>query len=98
MPRIYRLEETDFDPVVHTEEEEEVHRKISAALDKSSEWGDRIPIGVFYQNEQIPTYEQRLSTRITDYSRMSPAKQAIAAADGSPLAKIERLLENLRVT
>ncbi len=98
VPRIYKLEETDFDPLVNTGEEEEAHRKISAALEKSREWGDRIPIGVFYQNEKVPTYDQRLSNRIPDYSRMAPAKQAIAAADGSPLAKIARLLENLRVS
>jgi len=27
---------------------------------KVEEWGDRIPIGVFYQNETVPTYEERI--------------------------------------
>src|SRR5713101_5294131 len=33
-------------------------RNVELALEKSFEWGDRIPIGVFYQNHQ-PTYEDQ---------------------------------------
>jgi len=44
--RVYKLEsEAGYDPS-HGE----------AALQKSLEWGDRIPLGLFYQDEQ-PTYE-----------------------------------------
>ncbi len=44
--RVYKLEDDpDFDP-----------RNVRAALDKSFEWGDRIPLGLFYRDEQ-PTYE-----------------------------------------
>jgi 2-oxoglutarate/2-oxoacid ferredoxin oxidoreductase subunit beta len=32
-----------------------------AALEKSLEWGDRIPVGVIY-NTQLPTYEEQLPT------------------------------------
>ena len=47
--RVYRLaEETDYDP----------DNKM-AALDKSQEWGERIPIGVIYRQE-IPTFEEHL--------------------------------------
>ena len=31
-------------------------RSVRGALEKSFEWGERIPIGLFYQDEQ-PTYE-----------------------------------------
>ncbi len=47
--RVYRLaEETGYDP----------DNKM-AALDKSLEWGERIPIGVIYRQE-IPTFEEQL--------------------------------------
>lgn len=98
LPRVYRLEETGLDPVVHTGDDQEAYAKMDAALEKSREWGDEIPIGVFYQNENVPTYEQRLSNRIPNYSSLPPAKQQISKADGSPLARIERLLESLRVS
>jgi 2-oxoglutarate ferredoxin oxidoreductase subunit beta len=48
--RVYRIEEGGgYDPA----------DKI-AALDRSQEWGDKIPIGVFYQ-VTAPTYEDKLS-------------------------------------
>jgi 2-oxoglutarate ferredoxin oxidoreductase subunit beta len=44
--RVYKLEdESGYDPA-----------DVEAALRKSFEWGDRIPIGLFYRDEQ-PTYE-----------------------------------------
>jgi len=43
--RVYRLEETGYEPTNR-----------SAALEKSLEWGERIPIGVLYRQER-PTFE-----------------------------------------
>jgi len=43
--RLYKLEETGFDPIVHDEVEN--FKKKMAAIEKSQEWGDRIPVGVF---------------------------------------------------
>jgi len=51
--KIYKLEDTHFDPMVHYDNETEVNEKLSQALIKSLEWGNKIPIGVFYQNEII---------------------------------------------
>jgi 2-oxoglutarate ferredoxin oxidoreductase subunit beta len=48
-----------------------------AALDKAREWGDRIPIGVFYKNELEPTFQERLSNRIPFYMDRPPAKQKL---------------------
>ena len=31
-----------------------------AAWEKANEWGDRIPLGVIYQEEGRPTYEEQL--------------------------------------
>ncbi|MFQ6034023.1 MAG: 2-oxoacid:ferredoxin oxidoreductase subunit beta, partial [Candidatus Bipolaricaulia bacterium] len=45
--RVYPLEETDYDP-----------RDRSAAFLKVGEWGERIPIGLFYR-EKRPTHEER---------------------------------------
>ena len=45
--RIYKLEDTDFDPTVNYAGEVEVNEKLSQALIKSLEWGDKIPTGVF---------------------------------------------------
>jgi len=95
VPRYYLLEETGYDPVVHNPEEDV--GKIEQALVKSREWGDRIPVGIFYQNEFVPTYEDRISQRIEDYRVNPPAKQIISTDTGGSTADLKRMIEALRI-
>jgi 2-oxoglutarate ferredoxin oxidoreductase subunit beta len=49
--RVYKLEdEPGYDPADRT-----------AAWEKAHEWGERIPIGIFYRGEPLPTYEEQVS-------------------------------------
>ena len=96
-PRTYKLEETGYDGVVHSHDEAEMEQKIQQAILKAFEFGDRTPIGVFYQNEFITTYEERLAGRSPSYKANPPAAQEIARPDGTPLANISKLLEDLKV-
>ncbi len=93
--RIYKLEETDWNPLVKSLDEEP--EKAMAALEKSKEWGDRIPIGIFYKNELVPTYEERISKRIPIYSKKPPAKQEISNEVGVPNFSMENWLKELQV-
>ena len=95
VPRCYELEGTSYDPVVHSLSEN--NEKIDQALEKSREWGDRIPIGVFYQNELVPTYEDRLDQRLGDYKAKGPAKQVIATGAGRSATDLQKLFQDLRV-
>jgi 2-oxoglutarate ferredoxin oxidoreductase subunit beta len=52
---------------------------------------------VFYQNEHIPTYQERIAARIPNYLQDPPALQHISESDGTPNTNIERLLGDLRV-
>ena len=97
-PRTYKLEDTGYDGVVRKNDEAEVERKIQQAILKSFEFGDHTPIGVFYQNEFVPTYEERLAGRNPAYKTNPPASQEIARPDGTPLANVSKLLEDLRVS
>jgi 2-oxoglutarate ferredoxin oxidoreductase subunit beta len=94
--RLYKLEETGYDPVVHGPKEE--FSKIASALEKAREWGDKIPIGVFYQNETLSTYEDRISKRIPHYREKPPAEQKICNDAGVPTPDLTALFEELRVT
>jgi 2-oxoglutarate ferredoxin oxidoreductase subunit beta len=49
-PRIYKLEEAGHDVTDRT-----------AAWERALEWGERIPIGVFYRTEDMPSYEEQLA-------------------------------------
>lgn len=94
-PRIYKLEGKNWDPVVKNPDEE--LDKALEAFKKSREWGDQIPIGVFYKNELIPTYEERISKRIPFYNRKPPAKQEFSDESGKPTVVMEKWLKELKV-
>ncbi len=95
VPRVYKLEEAGFDPIVHGEDEYEA--KITQAIVKSSEWGDRIPLGVFYKNDMISTYEDRITQRIPDYRENPPAKQPVASEEGASNIDLKKLFEELSI-
>ncbi|WP_428326489.1 2-oxoacid:ferredoxin oxidoreductase subunit beta [Nitrosopumilus sp.] len=94
--RIYKLEEHGYDPVVHYNEEAEVNERLTQALIKSLEWGNKIPIGVFYKNEIITPYTVRLRDKIPNYLENPPAKQNIAK-NGFSNTNISHILDSLEV-
>jgi 2-oxoglutarate ferredoxin oxidoreductase subunit beta len=95
IPRTYKLEETGYDGTVHSDDD--LNDKMAKVIEKSNEWGNKIPIGVFYQNEHIPTFEDRIANRIDNYLASPPAKQSISNEQGKPIASISHILEDLRI-
>jgi 2-oxoglutarate ferredoxin oxidoreductase subunit beta len=91
--RLYKLGDVGYDPAVQNEDDD-FSKKI-AALNKAQEWGDRIPIGVFYKNELEPTFLERISRRIPFYMTNPPAKQVISDAAGMSNADLTELFEEL---
>ena len=94
--RIYKLEDTHFDPVVHYADEKELDEKLAQALIKSLEWGNKIPTGIFYKNELISPFTTRLTDKIPNYMENPPAKQNISK-DGVPTTDISKILDSLKV-
>src|SRR3989304_6766819 len=68
--RVYDLKEEGHDP-----------SNLSAALAKAVEWPlkqrDRVPLGVFYETDDVPTYEELEP----GYRKGPPLKQGLAAED-----------------
>ncbi len=89
--RVYNL---DIDPVVKSIEE--VPEKVNAAISKSYEWEQKIPLGIFYQNELVPTFEERLNEDIPDYMSNYPAMQPIDS-NGKTATKYENLIRARKV-
>lgn len=94
--RIYKLEDTEYDPVVHFSDRTEIDAKLSQALSKSLEWDQRIPIGVFYRNELITPSSGRIADQIPTYLENPPAAQKIEHKGGSA-TDIASLVDSLRV-
>ena len=94
LPRVYKLPDT-YDPEVH--DVTELKDKLSQALAMGLEWGDRIPLGVFYRNGLVPTMAERIEQRIPMYYDSPPATQPIAGSDGAPLIDPTKLLQGLTI-
>jgi 2-oxoglutarate ferredoxin oxidoreductase subunit beta len=69
-PKVYSLQKENHD----TED-------IGAAWKKALEWGERIPIGIFYVAEGVPTYEDLEPA----YKQGMPLKQKLGIADPKEL-------------
>jgi 2-oxoglutarate ferredoxin oxidoreductase subunit beta len=94
IPKIYKLEDENYNGTVNNENESSY--KIALALEKSREWENRIPVGVFYQNDKIITYGERIESRIENYFSSPPASQTVNDKDGNTIADIDNLLDKLR--
>jgi 2-oxoglutarate ferredoxin oxidoreductase subunit beta len=94
--RLYKLEETSFDPVVRDWTDD--FRKKVAALEKAQEWGDRIPIGVFYKKEYEPTFQERFASRIPFYVNNPPAKQKLKDENGFSTVDLTEFMEDLKTS
>ncbi len=77
IPAFYKLEESDYDPLINTSQAN-TDSKLSLILMKSLECGDRVPIGIFYKNEMITSYDERLNQVFSNYSKNPPAHQKIS--------------------
>jgi 2-oxoglutarate/2-oxoacid ferredoxin oxidoreductase subunit beta len=96
-PRVYKLDERGYDGRVRDPTDDaEVQQKKAQAFLKSMEWGDDIPIGMFFSIE-LPTYEERLSERIPGYLEEPPALRKYWTDDGKPSTPVDDLIEGVRV-
>jgi 2-oxoglutarate ferredoxin oxidoreductase subunit beta len=95
-PRIYKLEDTNYDPVVHYDEESELNEKLTQALIRSLEWDTKIPVGIFYKNEIISQYDRRIMDKIPNYLENPPSSQVITD-NGRAITDLSKILDSLSV-
>jgi 2-oxoglutarate ferredoxin oxidoreductase subunit beta len=95
-PRLYKLETEGFDPIVH--DLSEVFKKKVAGMEKAQEWGDKIPIGIFYQNELESTFQNRLQERIPFYMENSPANQQLKDENSLSAIDLSEFLNDLKTS
>jgi len=95
-PRLYKLQDIGFDPLVR--EENEIFKKKVAGMEKAQEWGDKIPIGVFYQNPLEPTFQERFAKRIPFYLQTPPAKQQLKDENGHSTVDLSEFMDDLKTS
>ena len=94
--RLYNLQETGFDPVVHDLNED--FKKKVAGIEKAQEGDDKIPVGIFYQNELQPTFQDRLTQRIPFYMENPPAKQKLKDENGVATVDLSEFMDDLKTS
>jgi len=89
-PRLYKLADEGYDGVVRDPSSvAEVVAKKSQAVEKSYEWGDRIPLGVFYQ-ARLRTYEEELESRLPLFADAPLIGWDVSNRDVAPLLHVLR--------
>ena len=84
-PRLYKLEDTGYDGnVKDPNNTTEVNEKKIQAIARSFEWGERIPIGIFYRIQE-PTYEDMIANKMPLYKETPLVKQDLYHRDITPL-------------
>lgn len=94
--RIYDLASTGYDGVVKSADKSEAKRKLSDAINRALEFGDKIPLGVFYQNEQAGSFIEELGKELKDYPDLNPATERIEK-DSVGLTDISAILAKLAI-
>ena len=98
-PRVYWLDDTDYDPVIPPDADEATALgKMNEFLVKVHEWGDEIPAGVFLDNRATSTFADRIETRIENYRAQPPNKRSVADASGKPTADLSKIFNDVRMT
>ncbi|MPZ15179.1 MAG: 2-oxoacid:ferredoxin oxidoreductase subunit beta [Chloroflexi bacterium] len=89
-PRMYQLSDEGYDGVVADPSSmDEIVAKKAQAMTKSYEWGDHVPLGVFYQ-ARLRTYEEELEERMPQFAETPLVHWDVAHRD------VGELLEALR--
>ena len=98
-PRVYWLDDTDYDPVIPPDADEATALgKMNEFLVKVHEWGDEIPAGVFLDNRATSTFADRVETRIENYRAQPPNKRKITDGSGKPTADLSKIFDEVRMT
>jgi 2-oxoglutarate/2-oxoacid ferredoxin oxidoreductase subunit beta len=84
-PRLYKLEENGYDGTVKDPNDaNEVNQMKGQAISRSFEWGEKVPIGVFYRIQE-PTYEDMIAQRMPSYKEVPLIKQDLYNRDTTSL-------------
>ncbi len=92
-PRVYDINQEGYDPhVPGAMSEEERAGRMGRFAARATEWGERIPTGVFWQAE-LPTFEERLGGFLPNYPAKAPATRGL----GGERRRLEALMAGHRL-
>jgi len=98
LPRIYSLQEEDYDSYVPPGANKEVHeQKMIQCVMKAQEWDERIPVGVFYHEPGRAELSQQIATQQTFYQALPPARQPAIDKNNQNLLDLHHIYAELTI-
>jgi 2-oxoglutarate/2-oxoacid ferredoxin oxidoreductase subunit beta len=95
--RTYRLAEAGYDgKVKDPKNEKEINEKRVQAYLKMVEGPDTLGLGVFFE-VNLPTYEEKIATKIPSYKETPPAKEAVTGANNAPAMDVSEIIDEYAV-
>jgi len=96
--RLYSLQDEGYDPLIVEGAAQTLReQKMLHCLSKAQEWGDRIPLGVFFQDLSRPPLSGTLIRRQPEGQMAAPAKQPVSDEQGHSLVRLDGLFDRLSV-
>jgi 2-oxoglutarate ferredoxin oxidoreductase subunit beta len=96
--RLYKLPAGEYDPLVPEDATLNLReQKMLQCLNKAYEWGEQIPLGVFYHDLSRPCLSDTLAKRRADLNMTAPAKQHICNEQGVSLVQLGNIFDRLSV-
>ena len=92
-PRLYALSSENYDPLVPAHTDETLRdEKFTQGMRKAQEWGERIPLGVFYQDLSAPEFTQQISQQTVSYLERPPARQVPPVHNSKSMVDMHSLI------
>ncbi|MGP6293409.1 2-oxoacid:ferredoxin oxidoreductase subunit beta [Caldiplasma sukawensis] len=94
--RVYKIEDKDksWNPIIDKNNQQEEGIVFARAMEKSLEFGDSIPTGIFYENRLIEPFTKRIERNVPNYMEITPAEQEIVGKDGYTVLDPEKTFED----
>lgn len=84
--KVYKLEDDkNWNPVINESNVGQVDEIYQRAYTRAHEMDERIPTGIFYENNTIPSFPKRINEYVRDYLEVPPASQVTATPDGKTI-------------
>lgn len=81
--KVYKLEdEGDWNPVINESNVGELNEVYQRAYSKALEIDERIPTGILFENNTVPSFPKRINEYVKDYLAFPPASQVTATSEG----------------
>ncbi len=97
--RLYSLQESGYDPLIPKHaSQDQIEERLIRCIEKTHEWGDKIPTGVFLRNLAEPLFLDQIAEQNPAYQSTPPAHLPIVDNKGHSLADLGKIFSKITIS